>query len=74
MAKMPKDFRPLHVQMLAAGATVRTTGTGHRKYTLPSGVSDVMPTSPSDWRALVQCRAQVRRALREPTDPPGRTA
>jgi hypothetical protein len=50
-------------------ATVERTGGGHLRLTLPNGRFVIAPATPSDWRALDNLRAMVRRALLTPPNP-----
>jgi len=63
MIRIPKDRRPLHAELVAAGAELTLNGSGHLRYRLPNGSTVVMPSTPGDRRGLHRARADVRRAL-----------
>jgi hypothetical protein len=47
------------------GATLDVTGSCHYRLRLPSGAIVFAPGTPSDWRALRNVRAELRRAAGE---------
>lgn len=62
--KMPKAQRELHDLLLDAGWSYQGQRGGHHKYRHPDGRSTILACSPSDYRALANSRARVRRLLR----------
>jgi hypothetical protein len=47
------------------GATLDVTGSCHYRLRLPSGAIVFAPGTPSDWRALRNVRAELRRAAEQ---------
>jgi hypothetical protein len=45
-------------------ATVEHRRSGHFKLIMPNGKSVIVACSPSDWRAMKNTRAQIKRAMR----------
>jgi len=59
---VPRDFRPLIDAAVAQGWQVSTTGGGHLKFQSPAGRVVFAASTPSDWRASRNLRAELRRA------------
>lgn len=59
---LSKDTRAVVRQCVRTGWTLDGTGSGHVRLTHPSGSIITVASSPSDWRALQDLKARVRRA------------
>lgn len=57
--------RTMRVLAKEYGATLDVTGGSHYRLRLPSGAVVFAPGTPSDWRALRNLRANLRRAAGE---------
>lgn len=58
---MQKDLRQLLRRVDRLGWTIQQGGS-HLKVIGPNGAFVTVPSTPSDWRAIRNCRAQLRRA------------
>ncbi len=61
---MKKDFKQMMKRLRKMGADV-ATGQRHCKITHPDtpGVTVTIPSTPSDWRALLNSKASIKRYL-----------
>jgi hypothetical protein len=60
---MMKWLREIRHEFGRMGVTVSRTNGGHLRLDLPNGKPIFAASTPSDWRAIRQVRAQVKRAL-----------
>ncbi|CAB4203540.1 hypothetical protein UFOVP1382_153 [uncultured Caudovirales phage] len=61
MSSKQREVDALVKQIRRLGFTVDKTGAGHWRVASPSGPI-FMPSTPSDWRAVKNMRAALRRA------------
>lgn len=68
MREMPKDFRQLVRRLEKEGVVVgRANGAKHGFLLLRGGIRYSVPSTPSDWRALANTEAQIKRLTRQET-------
>lgn len=62
--KIPRQYKQLADAAQAAGWRIEPTNGGHLRWTHPAADRPVFSAaSPSDWRAVKNVRARLRRAL-----------
>lgn len=62
-----KDLDQFVEHLVASGAAkVRMTGSGHLRLDFPNGRTVFGPSTPSDWRGVLNFMSLARRAMRQP--------
>jgi len=62
-SRLPKDFRKLTKQILAAGWTIERTRSSHFRFKSPDGKTMIIcGSTPEDPRSLLNFKADFRRA------------
>jgi hypothetical protein len=59
---MKRELEQLLNEARALGATVTKTRSGHYRVLVPGGGIVICPRTPSDWRSVLNTRADLRKA------------